>query len=97
LDCQAYKKLTHPAAHFHIGMHAENRWPTARKLTPRFFALFIAKCYYAGPWSEFGKITEDDEAFDNRFDRTFVGEKNSCLLLGPDLFHDHERNQLHLA
>ena len=46
-----YRELAHPAAHFHIGRHDENRWPSAITIGPKAFVLIIAKLYYPEAWS----------------------------------------------
>lgn len=33
-----YEERFHPASHFHIGFHGENRWPVTRVLTPYSFS-----------------------------------------------------------
>ncbi len=96
LDRQAYVQLLHPAAHFHIGNHAENRWPTCRCLTPRSFCLLIVKMYYGDRWSS-GIDSTPGDSFRNRFDRYFNKEKLSCDLLEPAFFHENERGQIHFA
>jgi hypothetical protein len=96
LDCGAYVRLTHPAAHLHVGMHNENRWPVCRCLTPRSFALLIVKLYYGNNWAR-GKLQAEQNGFANRFDRYFVKEKAESQALGADLFHEHEKGQVHLA
>ncbi len=53
---QQYKELVHPAAHFHIGRHDENRWPSAVMLGPSAFTLIIAKLYYPEVWRQRSNI-----------------------------------------
>jgi hypothetical protein len=96
LDSQAYVRLVHPAAHFHIGMHGENRWPVCRRLTPRSFSLLIAKLYYGTDWAR-GVLRREADGFKNGFDRYLVAERAECRLLERELFHEHERNQMHFA
>lgn len=60
-----YKNVRHPAAHFHIGMSGEDRWASARKLSPQTFSLVIAKYYYPQAWwprSRFSKDVGDQDA-----------------------------------
>lgn len=45
-----YRNVRHPGAHFHIGMSGEDRWPSARKLSPKTFSLLIAKLYFPEIW-----------------------------------------------
>jgi hypothetical protein len=47
----AYREIAHPAAHFHIGRHTENRWVCSLALGPTVFALLVAKLYYPEAWS----------------------------------------------
>jgi hypothetical protein len=46
-----YQEFVHPAAHFHIGRHTENRWPSALSIGPKAFTLIIAKLYYPESWA----------------------------------------------
>jgi hypothetical protein len=39
-------EIAHPAAHFHIGRNADNRWPCALLLGPLAFSMLIARLYY---------------------------------------------------
>lgn len=62
-----YKELSHPAAHFHIGRHYENRWPSALKLGPRVFVMLVLKMYYPerwGPLSRFASGVGEGECLD---------------------------------
>ena len=45
-----YREMIHPAAHFHLGRHTENRWPVARTLNPLTFAMLVSKLYYPAAW-----------------------------------------------
>lgn len=92
-----YVPLIHPTAHLHIGMHAENRWPVARELTPRLFTFFVVKHFYGSDWASAGYVPETAGGFSNTFDETYVNEKQNCRLLGYDMFHQHEHGQLHLT
>ena len=80
--------LQHPAAHFHIGMHTENRWAVAREITPRAFALLLSKLYYSEDWLQHGAMPLAVNGFENRFDRQSAQEKVECALLGPQFFHE---------
>ena len=46
-----YREVSHPAAHMHIGHHADNRWPFARLLDPLTFAMMLTKFYYPTVWN----------------------------------------------
>lgn len=47
---QQYREIVHPAAHFHIGRNADNRWPCAVLLGPHAFSMLVARLYYADQW-----------------------------------------------
>jgi hypothetical protein len=51
-----YRELTHPAAHFHIGRHDENRWPSSVSIGPKVFGLIIAKLYYPAQWAKCSRL-----------------------------------------
>lgn len=97
LDREAYVRLRHPTAHFHIGTHSENRWPVARSLTPLLFALFIIKLYFGHAWSSNGDTPETANGYNNVFDNELTSEKVCCFLLGSESFHETERGHLHLS
>src|SRR5262249_41779290 len=97
LDHNAYVMLKHPASHFHVGTHTENRWPAARELTPRAFTLFVLKLYYLQDWLTHGAMATDEDGFENRFDRQFANEKQCCNLLAARLFDQKESKLLHIA
>ena len=41
-----YKEFIHPTSHFHLGHHAENRWPMSKILTPSAFGCwFLDFCF----------------------------------------------------
>jgi hypothetical protein len=83
-----YRELCHPCSHFHIGLHAENRWPLNRMLTPYAFTMLILKHYYGEDWREHG----DDEGneFLNSFDETLVLEKSNCPPIPGGLFSEKD-------
>ena len=47
-----YREIAHPAAHFHIGRHSENRWPSSISIGPKAFVFIIAKLYYPNAWAQ---------------------------------------------
>jgi len=97
VDYASYVMLQHPTAHFHIGMHTENRWAVSRELTPRAFALLLSKLYYSENWLEHGAMAADVEGFENRFDRQFAQEKVECALLAAQFFDSKEKALVHLT
>ncbi len=80
---QDYIELRHPSAHFHIGLH-EGRWPVDKVLSPKAFALFIAKLFYVATWDE----TSDDQ---------LAEEKRGCPVLGDHLFSEKDRRHLYVT
>ncbi|MCA3757360.1 MAG: DUF2290 domain-containing protein [Phenylobacterium sp.] len=64
--CQ-YREMRHPAAHFHIGRDAENRWPVSLQIGPELFTMLICKQYYNRSWitlSSFGGSIHEDDCID---------------------------------
>lgn len=59
---EEYREFVHPAAHFHIGRHTENRWPSALSIGPKAFALIIAKLYYPEAWARCSSFHGANEA-----------------------------------
>lgn len=47
-----YEPNFHPASHFHIGFHSENRWPVQRVLNPSIFFTKIIAMYYTESWKK---------------------------------------------
>ncbi|MFS1979223.1 DUF2290 domain-containing protein [Vibrio lentus] len=71
--CEYY----HPAAHFHIGFYAENRWPVDRVLTPLAFFLKILANYYPSTWKSQEDLTLVPKV--NTLDLQYRNElKNNC-------------------
>lgn len=47
-----YDDKFHPASHFHIGFHSDNRWPVSRVLNPLVFFIKIISMYYNQYWKK---------------------------------------------
>lgn len=90
---QQYRELVHPSAHFHIGRHTENRWPSGIILGPRVFTLLILRLYYASQWSVCSRVfgSEVDACLDEEMQRLVDASRMS-----PD-FTALERRGLHLG
>jgi hypothetical protein len=61
-----YRSVRHPGAHFHIGMSGEDRWPSARKLSPKSFGLLMTKLYFPETWwlhSRFSRPPEEQHLY----------------------------------
>jgi len=90
-----FMPLRHPCSHFHIGHHAENRWPANRILTPLAFTLLVCKNYYSEEWFALG----DDEMIDyrNTFDKLMIEERQKCRAMGEQFFTADEARSFHFA
>jgi hypothetical protein len=87
------RELIHPAAHFHIGHHAENRWPSSVSLGPEAFVLIIAKLYYPEAWSRCSTL--QGAAVDPCIDETLLGVMANVRRV--DLFSDREERNFHFG
>jgi hypothetical protein len=94
-----YRNVRHPAAHFHLGMSGEDRWPSARKLSPRSFALLMAKFYYPATWWQGSRFSRpDDEQHLQLADCLDEKLLSSIRLDGASqFFSDYEKMGLHFA
>ncbi len=55
-SCSQYKKIYHPAAHFHFGIAENTRVATDKFFSPLAFTMFIINMYYI---SDMQKISKD--------------------------------------
>ena len=83
-----YRPLVHPAAHFHIGMHSENRWPTDKILTPLAFSLLVGKLFYPEEWRQENVFSTGDVGL---LDRRMLTEKAACEAVPDSHFDENER------
>jgi hypothetical protein len=89
----AYREFVHPAAHFHIGRHIENRWPSALRIGPKAFALIIAKLYYSEDWARCS-------SFHGAPDALCIENALSAVMLDVRAVHqfsDRERRTFHFG
>ncbi len=84
LSLKQYSKKYHPAAHFHIGFYAENRWPVRRKLTPFAFLLDVLTLYYPKLWRSAGDA-----------DVIYRKEVSQCNYLEEQYFSEEEFQRLY--
>lgn len=90
---EQYCENYHPAAHFHIGFFADNRWPTKRILTPYAFMLKILRHYYLKYWI---KILDTSETpSQDKLDEIYRNEVSNCPLLDDNNFSQKEEERLH--
>ena len=92
-DTGQYTELLHPAAHFHIGTHGDNRWPSSLVLGPAMFVLLIAKLYYPQFWSRGSKLHGALVA--ECIDDSYAAEVGTCRAVHQ--FSDTERALLHFG
>ncbi|EKS32656.1 DUF2290 domain-containing protein [Afipia clevelandensis] len=88
-----YRELSHPAAHMHIGRHAENRWPYARLLNPLTFTMMIVKMYYVDRWAALSSYYGHAPAL--CLDMTFIDELSRSTVVHD--FSENEKRSLHFA
>ncbi|MER1920507.1 DUF2290 domain-containing protein [Proteus mirabilis] len=97
LSFKQHCNLYHPTAHFHIGFHAENRWPVGRLLTPKAFFLKTLYNYYSEKWRE--QEATDGSTVTNILDSLYRSDlRNECPLvsdLDPKKFERIEEERLH--
>lgn len=90
-----YAPLQHPAAHLHIGLHEDNRWPCARIWTPHAFVLTIVKLYYDQHWWSSIENQPDRDGGASPLDATLSAERRASPPLGTNLFSVLEQEQFH--
>ncbi|MEZ8674489.1 DUF2290 domain-containing protein [Vibrio cyclitrophicus] len=99
LSIKQHCEMYHPAAHFHIGFYAENRWPVNRVLTPYAFFLTILSNYYPSSWKNAEYISEASKS--NELDDIYRRELNincpTVCTLDPDKFKKIEGERLHFS
>ncbi|WP_016955505.1 DUF2290 domain-containing protein [Catenovulum agarivorans] len=98
LSMQQHCEMYHPAAHFHIGLHSENRWPVNRALTPFAFFLKILMHYYPDIWKKSADATNPTK---NELDIHYRKElKENCpkiSIYSPKHFSNLELERLHFS
>ena len=94
LSLKQYCNKYHPAAHFHIGFYAENRWPVKRYLSPYAFLLKILKTYYPKIWIRHGDIGKEKE---NKLDAEYRNEVSNCAVISSDYFDQYAEQRLYFT
>jgi len=94
LSLKQYCEVLHPAAHLHIGFHAENRWPARRLLTPYAFMLKVLMHYYSKLWVKGKGI---DMEVHQMLDDAYRAEVSNCDLLDDCYFKPHETERLYIV
>lgn len=72
---EQHREVVHPAAHFHIGRHTENRWGVSRRLSPKAFCMLVMKQYYSAEWNALSCFAghEGGECIDQEFIEVLSG------------------------
>lgn len=87
-----YNDFYHPAAHFHIGYHSENRWPVRKILTPYAFTLKVLRHYYVGLWV-------GDDKLENflDLDQEYRQAAMECEEVNSDYFSEEELQRFYFC
>lgn len=96
-DPDAYVPPEHPAGHFHIGAHTDNRWAVRKIILPSAFSLLIAKHYYAEQWQSKATSKRTANGYKNEHDQKLAEQLKICTSLDRDLFDNSEELLLHLT
>jgi hypothetical protein len=59
LSFKQYRKVYHPAAHFHFGISENSRIATDKLFSPLLFTMFILNMYYINDWVGFNDKKEE--------------------------------------
>ena len=88
-----HREVLHPAAHFHIGRHTENRWAVNRRLSPKAFCMLVAAQYYNESWNSLSSFAYEDVP--DCIDAEFIATLNDCGVV--PYFTDAEHRLLHFT
>lgn len=91
LSYEDYCENYHPAAHFHVGLFVENRWPVKKVLTPFSFLLKILSVYYVDWWTD--KNNNNEKALINRY----ISEVRSCSDISDTYFKKSEEQRFYIT
>lgn len=84
-----YNPSFHPASHFHIGFHSENRWPIGRVISPYLFFLKILSMYYSDIWTKNFEVFPDKTLNDIYFET-----KSHSYAVPSDYMNDEDTKRL---
>lgn len=87
-----YEEKFHPASHFHIGFHSENRWPVTRVLTPYSFFLKILAMYYSDIWKSNFEI-KDHETLNDIFNLA----RRESYQIPIEYWNDEDKKRLSIS
>lgn len=91
LSYDDYCERFHPAAHLHVGLFVENRWPVKRVLTPFSFLLKILSIYYIEWWS---KSNDESEDF---LIKKYILEVSNCPRIDNNYFKESENGRFYIT
>ena len=89
-----YHEDYHPCAHFHVGFHSDNRWPSKLILTPQAFFLKIIRLYYLDKWKT---IAQDIKVSHIHPDILYTQELNKCSFVNSNFFTVDEESRLYIT
>ncbi|WP_082714891.1 DUF2290 domain-containing protein [Falsirhodobacter sp. alg1] len=96
-----FKPVRHPGAHFHIGMSGEDRWSSARRLSPLSFAHLMLKYFYPDEWWPESRFSGPEENWKDPVHMANCLDDGLSRSLRSDglshLFCDEERSGLHFS
>jgi hypothetical protein len=87
-----YRPGVHPASHFHIGTHGEDRWTVEKRLTPLAFSLLIGKLYFSHHWECLTVFNHENIRLSNEFDSQLLREKAICSVTPGEKFTIHDKS-----
>lgn len=98
---QQHKPVKHPFAHFHIGMAGDDRWCSARKISPTTFSMLMTRMYFPDAWWERSRFRLEPneqvlpENIENCVDRKLIASLRADGV--SQEFSDDERMGFHFA
>ena len=90
---EQYRELIHPAAHFHIGRHDENRWPEFHCSGSQGLRSDRSKIYYPEAWSRCSTL--HGAGVQQCVDDTLLSVMTDVRTV--DLFSDKEHRNFHFG
>ncbi len=96
VDPEAHSPCWHPYSHLHIGHGELGRLACRRVLSPKSFALLVARSFYPEEWRSRDGYGPDQAGFTNEADAWLSASLQNDLLLEAPNFTEVERRLFHL-
>lgn len=90
LSYSQFDRLSHPVAHFHLGVNNSSRIATNKVFTPEYFAMFIARTFYFSEWQKV-----NCELFS--LEQEFIKLKNLLNNISDEKYCDMQKGLLNLV